>query len=74
MAMANDRMKIKTIVEQRVYRNEALASWIEENIPCEHWESAWDMAFHLAQMFPEIKDRIRGELIDESFEEETKWA
>lgn len=61
----------RVIVIQRVYRNEELARWIEEHfgegLPR---TMAWTLAFKIGEMYPEVSDKIRGDLIDVDIQEE----
>lgn len=75
MAVAeNDRAKVVHVVWQRIYRNMELEKWIDKT--CETKDEkviAWKTAFRIGEMYPEVKDKIRGELIDEDTQEETEW-
>jgi hypothetical protein len=69
------KSKVLTLVEQRVYRNDALGQWIDEAFKAEdERRAAWQTAFRIAEMYPEVADKIRGDLIDADTQEEIEWA
>lgn len=70
--MAGDKVVYLTRLWTRTYRNKELGEWIDAVFPTpEERTAAWRMAFRIGEMYPEVKDKIRGELIDEDIQEES---
>lgn len=69
---SSDSILANVVLETRTYRNEELGSWIDIAFETEEQRvAAWRTAFHIGDMFPEVKEKIRGNLIDFDTQEET---
>jgi hypothetical protein len=66
-----DFLKVRTITEARIYRNQVLKDWIDTNFDCELLRStAWATVRFIKETWPEKSAFLMGDLIHEDIREE----
>ena len=69
--MPEETVKTKIVIEQKVYVNDKILRWVNLNFTAENErKAAWETVFFIAAMYPEISDKLRGDLVEESYQEE----